>query len=271
MTESNVKPLLPSLVAGTRGIVPQNFEDCYRLGQLLAKSGMVPKDYAGNPEACTVAIMQGLEVGMSPMAAIQSIAVINGRPNLWGDGMLAVVEASGQLEWKKEEDDGATATCTVKRRGKADPISRKFSIEDSKKAGLLGKSGPWSSYPQRMRQMRARAWALRDEFSDVLKGFGSAEEAQDIPMRDVTPKASIEVPPIPPVVQDAEVVPEKPAKTEQETFLQELETDLACATDAETLTEVWIHNEDRINELRVGADAQVLYDIREKQLSDLEG
>src|SRR3546814_15538068 len=45
-----------------------------------------------------------------------------------------------------------------------------------------GKQGPWSQYPQRMRQMRARAWAMRDGFADVLKGIGIAEEVRDFPV-----------------------------------------------------------------------------------------
>ena len=268
MTENNIKPLLPTLVAGARGIVPQSFDDCYRIGQLLAKSGMVPKDYAGNPEACTVAIMQGLEVGMSPMAAIQSIAVINGRPNLWGDGMLGVVEASGQLEWKREEDDGVTATCTVKRKGKSE-TSRKFSMDDAKKAGLTGKTGPWTTYPARMRQMRARAWALRDEFSDVLKGFGSAEEATDIPvMRDITPKLALAVPDIPPIPSAPEPPPLATAGEAKAQFLEALETALSLAKTPDDLGEVWVSNEDQAKALGVEDEANQLFEIAEKKLTD---
>jgi hypothetical protein len=177
--------------ASARGIVPTTFEECQRFGALLAASGMVPKEFAGKPEACAVAVMQGLEIGLSPMAALQSIAVINGRPTLWGDGALAVVRASGLLEWLTEHTDGDTAWCEAKRRGQEQTIKRSFSDADAKAAGLLGKVGPWTQYRPRMRQMRARAWVLRDGFADALKGMGIAEEVNDIPpMRDVTPKSS---------------------------------------------------------------------------------
>jgi len=57
----------------------------------------------------------------------------------------------------------------------------------AKTAGLLGKQGPWTQYPRRMMQMRARSWALRDVFPDVLRGMPIAEDIMDIePMRDVT-------------------------------------------------------------------------------------
>jgi hypothetical protein len=54
-------------------------------------------------------------------------------------------------------------------------------MDDAKAAGLLGKQGPWSQYPKRMRQMRARGFALRDVFPDVLKGMPVAEEVMDTP------------------------------------------------------------------------------------------
>ena len=72
------------------------------------------------------------------------------------------------------------ATCTVIRRGQT-PVERSFSEEDAKRAGLWGKQGPWTNYPKRMLQMRARGFALRDSFPDALRGMALAEEAQDTP------------------------------------------------------------------------------------------
>ena len=103
---------------------------------------------------------------------------------------------SSQLcEYIIEEDDGRTATCKVKRRGEPEQ-SRSFSMDDAKAAGLLGKQGPWTQYPKRMRQMRARAFAVRDVFPDVLKGLPVAEEVMDTPTErhmgiaeEVTPAA----------------------------------------------------------------------------------
>lgn len=186
MTADNVTKL-PTLSAGAKAmaIVPGNFDDVYRMAKLMAASGLVPRDYNNKPEACAVAIMQGLEVGLSPLAAIQSIAVINGRPCLWGDGALAVVRASGLCEYIDEQVTDTEAVCTVKRRGEPEPVTRRFSMADAKRAKLAGKTGPWIDYPQRMLQMRARSWALRDVFADVLKGMGVAEEVRD--MKDITP------------------------------------------------------------------------------------
>jgi hypothetical protein len=180
----------PSLVGGGRiaAIVPQDLESAWRLAQLVHASAMAPKSL-DSVEKCAVAIMHGLEVGLTPMAALQSIAVINGTPALWGDGMLALVRGSGLLEDLVEtvdhDKDGPTiATCKVKRRGQSTWVIHSFTRPEAVRAGLWRKQGPWQQYPQRMMQMRARNWALRDAFADVLRGLRSAEEVQD--MVDVT-------------------------------------------------------------------------------------
>ena len=179
-------PKAPLVVApkGVGAIVPADVDQAWRLATIIATADMAPKAYRKDPNAIMIGIMHGMEVGFTPMAALQSIAVINGMPTIWGDGALALVRASGLLEDFDElyegEGDGLTAVCICKRRDQASPIRRTFSMDDANAAGLKGKQGPWSQYPRRMLQMRARSWALRDGFADVLRGLGVAEEARDM-------------------------------------------------------------------------------------------
>ena len=161
-------------------LAPKDLDEAMRFADMLAGSSIVPKDYIGKPGNCLVAIQWGMELGLQPMQAMQSIAVINGRPSLWGDAMLALVKAHPAFEWIKEECDGNVAICTIKRRGEPEVV-QSFSLEEAKRAGLTGKQGPWTQYPKRMLQMRARGFALRDAFPDALRGVVSAEEARDTP------------------------------------------------------------------------------------------
>ncbi|QNH21207.1 hypothetical protein HEP73_02119 [Xanthomonas sp. GW] len=183
---SNVAVIPPNnqgaLVAPPRqqfDLSPQTFEQALIFADHLADSDLVPKDFKGKPANCLIAMQWGAELGLKPLQAIQNIAIINGRPALWGDSVLAIVRASPLCEYVTESDNGDTATCKVKRRGEAEE-ERTFSMADAKTAGLLGKAGPWTQYPKRMRQMRARAFALRDKFTDVLRGMAIAEEVMDI-------------------------------------------------------------------------------------------
>lgn len=159
---------------------PQNFDQALTFSKYLAGSDMVPKDFKGKPENCLIAMQWGYELGMKPLQAIQNIAVINGRPAMWGDAVIALVRSSPLCEYVQESDDGNTATCRVKRKGEPEQV-RTFSADDARAAGLSGKQGPWTQYPKRMRQLRARAFALRDVFPDVLRGMPVAEEVMDTP------------------------------------------------------------------------------------------
>ena len=165
---------------GAFDLSPRNFEQALTFSDYLADSDMVPKDFKGRPGNCLIAMQWGAELGLKPLQAMQNLAIINGRPSLWGDAVIALVRASPLCEFVLESDDGDTATCRVKRRGEPEQ-SRTFSTADAKTAGLLGKAGPWTQYPKRMRQMRARAFALRDVFPDVLRGLPIAEEVMDMP------------------------------------------------------------------------------------------
>lgn len=166
---------------------PRSLDDALKLADYLSDSTIVPKDFQGKPGNILVAIQWGMELGLKPLQAMQNIAVINGRPSLWGDAVLALVLASPLCEYIVEWEENGTAFCKVKRRGKPEDIQR-FGQEEAKQAGLIGKQGPWSQYPQRMKKMRARAFAIRDNFADVLKGIQIAEEVGDFPPeKDITP------------------------------------------------------------------------------------
>ncbi len=171
--------------APARGLALASFDDAFRFATMVAKSEFAPKDFRGKAESCLLAIQHGSELGLSPMQALQSIAVVNGRPSVYGDTALAVCIGSPVCEYVREtvegDGDAMVAICEAKRRGYEKPTVVRFSVADAKKAGLWGKSGPWTNYSRRMLQMRARGFALRDTFPDILRGLITAEEAQDYP------------------------------------------------------------------------------------------
>ena len=164
---------------------PANLSEALQMADMLCKSTLIPKDFQNSPGNVLVALQWGMEIGLGPMQALQSIAVVNGRPSLWGDAVIALCRSHPICEWVTETVEGTgenmVATCTTQRRGEPEPVSRSFSWADAKRAGLIGKAGPWTQYPTRMMQLRARSWCLRDAYPDLLRGMAVAEEAQDIP------------------------------------------------------------------------------------------
>lgn len=240
-----------TLVSGgaVRAIVPQDFEGAYRIASAVVKAGMAPKGL-DTAEKAMVAIMHGMEVGMTPMASLQSIAVVNGRPTIWGDGAIGLVRGSGKCEWIKEriegEGDKMVAVCEVKRKGEEDPIRATFSVADAQKANLWGKTGPWQQYPKRMLAMRARAFALRDAFADILRGLGIAEEVQDVQAVETLPPSPPSPPSPPkisaPVVEDAEIIEqpaEEPAPVDYGDYFERLDEALRLAMDEASVEEIW--------------------------------
>lgn len=199
---------ISTAVQPQRGLALATFEDAFKFAGLVAKSEFAPKDFRGKPESCLLAIQHGAELGLSPMQSLQSIAVVNGRPSVYGDTALAVCKGSAVCEWVREtiEGDGESmvAVCQAKRRGDAQPVESRFGVADAKKAGLWGKQGPWTQYARRMLQMRARGFALRDAFPDVLRGLVTAEEAADYHEEPVqhTPAPKV-TQPKPPTADDA--------------------------------------------------------------------
>ncbi len=164
------------------------------VAEKLSRTTMIPKGYTGKPMEILVAWEMGDTLGLSKMQALQSIAVINGMPSIYGDAPLAICQQHPGFEWIKEEPilNGKEVIgyqCTVKRKNN-EPHCVEFTRAHAKKAGLLGKPGPWTQYEERMLQFRARGFALRDVFPDALKGIKIKEEIEDITYIDAewTPK-----------------------------------------------------------------------------------
>lgn len=167
-----------------------DFDAAWRMASALAKSDLVPKDFKDKPANCLIAMQFGAEIGLSPMASLRGIAVIGGRPGLWGDALLGVIMKHPDYEDHKEEvtgqGDDRKGVFSIKRRGK-DWYTVEFSVKDAKVAKLWQKKGregqdtPWVTYPDRMLKLRARGFAIRDKFADALCGLGMAEELQDYP------------------------------------------------------------------------------------------
>jgi hypothetical protein len=174
--------------------LPKTWEELYGYAKEIANTDFVPKALQGKPGAVLAAWQTGQEVGLPPMAALQSIAIINGRPSIHSAGFWALITSHPLCEWFKETPPDEAlkqgyGECTIKRRGNPHEITRRFSMEEAKTAGLLGKDN-WKNYPGDMLQNRARHRAGDDAIPEALQGLLPSDIARDIPPepRDVTPQ-----------------------------------------------------------------------------------
>ena len=165
---------------------PQSMEQLWKFAQMASKTALVPQGFRGKPEDCYIAIQMGLELGLKPLQALSGIAVVNGKACLYGDSLIALVRSFPECEYVVEsfDEQTMTATCKSKRKGQPEQATN-FSKADAQTAKLWGKQGPWTQYPKRMLQMRARGFNLRDVFPDALMGIITMEEAKDYPVKEV--------------------------------------------------------------------------------------
>ena len=218
---------------------PRNFSELIEFSKYLADSSLVPAPYQKKPANIIVAVGLGKSLGLTAFQSVQDIMVVNGKPSLYGDLPKALLIQSGQLE-SFDEDAPHVALkqgygrCVVKLKGMTS-VERRFSVEEAKTAGLWLKSGPWTTNPGRMLQLRARGFAVRDAAPHILKGLHIAEEMMDMdsggrgippmePKAILEPAPAIEGPVSTPesiseeVVHDAEVVTE-PTADENPVFI----------------------------------------------------
>lgn len=188
----NQSPSTLSLApSNARGLQLTSLEDMMRFARIVLASGLAPKSF-DTPEKVVIALVTGLELGISAMQSLQGLAVTNGRIGVMGDLALALCQASPDFEDYQEEWFGTEGAddwgcrITVKRRNQSAKVGQ-FSVLDAKRVNLWNKRGrdgtpsPWVTYPQRMLRYRALGFVLRDAFPDVLKGVKTVEELQDYP------------------------------------------------------------------------------------------
>ncbi len=167
--------------AKTFSLVPKDLKEAMEYAKMIAASDLVPKDYKGKDGNCLIGMQFGAELGLPPLQALQNIAVINGKPGVYGDLGKALLLSKGfKIEERDVKDIKAKSEgwCKITRPN-GQTTERTFGMEDAKTAKLWGKEGPWTNYPYRMMAWRAFWWAARDAAADVLKGIWGIEELLD--------------------------------------------------------------------------------------------
>jgi hypothetical protein len=123
-------------------------------------------------------MLQGVELGLQPMAAINNIYIVNGRPSLKAQLMAAIIVKAGHPPVKTVKSDSKECVVRFQRAGN-EPVDVSFTIEQAQKAKLAGKE-VWQSYPEDMLWNRAVARGARRVFPELFAGLYTVEEMQDL-------------------------------------------------------------------------------------------
>ena len=223
---------------------PRTLEDVYRLARVAAETKFFG---AQTPQAAAVIVLTGRELGLSAMQSLRGIYVVQGRPVLSADLMVAVVRRSGLCDsWATIESTDKACTIETRRKGEAAPARKTWTAEDAKRADLVGKS-IWKQYPAQMLRHRCAADLAREVYPDVLLGVYCEGEIEE------------------PVQATARVV------TEPSNVLDVYETvtsRLNEVLDLESAAVVYVDSEAAMN--RLGVDSNAHSRVREKLVDHLE-
>lgn len=225
-------------------IAPTNMAEAMEYSKMIASSCFCPSSMKGKPGDIMIAMQMGAEIGLSPIQALQNVAVINGKPCVYGDAALAVVIGSPNYVSHREWFEGSiekgnlTAFCGIIRRN-SDEYVKSFSMDEAKKAGLWAKAGVWQQYPSRMLQMRARAFAIRDKFADALRGINVREEVEDYHHVEAKALPVQRKEAVAQIINQVEVIAPAEDQDELEVMFMDFTHEIEEATDVDALKKIF--------------------------------
>lgn len=141
---------------------------------VLIKTGFLPQSIK-TPEQAMAIILTGRELGIGTMAALNTINVIQGKPTVSPQLMLALINRSGQVEDIQITGDATSGiTCMMKRRGRTAHSSH-FGPKEAASMGLNSKDN-YKKQPATMYKWRAVADCARAVFPDIILGLYTPDE-----------------------------------------------------------------------------------------------
>lgn len=173
------------------------YSDIERMGAAVAKSNLFG---IKTPEQAIALMLIAQAEGLHPAIAARDYHVIQGRPALKADAMLArFLQGGGKVQWHELTDEKVSATFTHAAGGAA---TITWTIAEAKRIGLAGKDN-WKNYPRAMLRSRVVSEGIRTVFPIAVVGVYTPEEVQDFeqPVAPVIEPPKIPQPPAPPTIE----------------------------------------------------------------------
>ena len=167
------------------------FELAQRQGKMYAASDLVPKQFQNSIGNCVIALEMAQRIGASPMAVMQNLYIVNGRPSWSSSFIIAAINQSGRYSPLRFEmsGEGDTRQCIAWANEKADNTrleSPPVSIQLAKDEGWYQKNGSkWKTMPELMLRYRSATLFGRLYAPEILMGMHSEHEAEDAGERRV--------------------------------------------------------------------------------------
>lgn len=199
---------------------PQSLAEAEQFARRLSESSLMPQSLRGKPADVLVVMLTGRELGVSPLTALRSIHVVQGRPVLDAALIVAMVKRSPAcLYFQLVESNDQRATYETQRRGDPKPTSMTYTYEQAQRAGLTSKDN-WKHHTAAMLRARASSALARAVYPDLVLNVLTEDEAEEIQAREprgsVTVEESPATPKPAPDVTDAEIVEPAPEYSDED-------------------------------------------------------
>lgn len=179
-------------------------QDVERMAVAFAKSGLFG---IKTPEQGVALMLIAQAEGLHPAVAARDYHVIQGRPALKADAMLArFQQAGGKVVWNAYADDKVSGTFSHPAGGSA---TVEWTIAQAKSAGLTGKD-VWRQYPRAMLRARVVSEGIRTVYPGVSVGVYTPEEIEDFDVKPAKEVREVKLEAVEPVVETPKPAP-KPA------------------------------------------------------------
>ena len=167
---------------------PKLLNQIFKLSNIYSSSSMVPDSYRGKPDNCFVALELASRMDVSPMLIFQTLYIVQGKPSWSGQACKALVDGSGKFRESEyimtgNFEDGSRGCYLQAVNSKTGKLVKgtEITLKMARDEGWMNKNGSkWKTMPEQMLKYRAAAFFARTECPEVLMGFQTAEETEDV-------------------------------------------------------------------------------------------
>ena len=196
-------------ISGPEIVETVPYRDILAMAETVVRGGLFP-GIKTTEQAVTLFLLCQSE-GLHPMQALTRYHLIQGRPAMKADAMLAeFMKRGGTIHWIEWTNEACEAR--FKSKGCPEGVSVRWTIEDAKRAGVTG-NPTWTKYPRQMLKARVASDGVRMADPAVNQGRYTPEEVQDIVLDGEAKKVAHEAPERP---QEQDLTPILEASLRQE-------------------------------------------------------
>ena len=164
----------------------EQFNQLLRAADMLSKTTMVPQSYQGKPQDCFLALEIAGRMGLSPLAVMQNMYMVKGKPSWAGQACMMLINSCGKFRdvrpvytVAKGKDDRGCYIQAVRINDGEVVQGTEVTLKMAAAEGWATNS-KWRNMPEQMLAYRAASFFARVYCPEALMGAQTVEEVEDV-------------------------------------------------------------------------------------------